>query len=524
METSIISAIMKGLFRQVRFLVQLGLSVNERDLQGRTPLCILGLIDDQKWSVSLARLLIEHGGKIGLRDKQGLNAMHFACINEKLELMKVYLSAMDFNLNQADKHGNTALHHAVASGNVDSVRIIVSALLKYKMSIDKINKMGASPLIHAWKLGKVDCALLIKEMANPDLDHLRDFQEHKSALEWEQDTLSAMQEKDTSSKCPSLGHSSEEQPLRGKLQGVVHSEKVSLELTVPRPSLVSQSNKVSVNNQTKPRSNKCQSETLTHEPSMFESTTIGQSETLSFLNNSSMNSVFNSPTVAGSSEISRHSRTFITRPKSTPSSISSVPSGSTQRLKQKPLINAWTCEYVKRNDLCHHPIHHAENSIRNKLEYLYQISNFADFMNETDGPCFKQQQQTSYHMSESSQDDWRGVMRSLYNTYSFQFTPSYRNAALEPERPASPGSECISDALSQLDKSGSHASMTKRMRKFSNVTKGTQLRDSKKLGVKEMRRGRRLSIATDTTDDASDISSCSASVAESNKPKSKWLK
>ena len=89
METSIVSAILKGYFQQVRFLVETGCDVNERDALRRTPLMTCALVGDESWSVGLARVLIEHGASGSIRDKHGLNAFHHACIYQRLPLAKV---------------------------------------------------------------------------------------------------------------------------------------------------------------------------------------------------------------------------------------------------------------------------------------------------------------------------------------------------------------------------------------------------------------------------------------------------
>ena len=196
MESSIVSAIHKGLFQQVRFLVEFGLEVNDRDSEGRTPLSALALIDDQPWGVGLAHLLLEKGACVGLRDKRGLNAMHYACVYERPELVRVYLGAIDYNLNQGDKYGNTPLHLAVATGNLTVTRLLLNTLHRYKMSADKANKNGVTPLIQAWKSGQMECALLLKQRGNPNLNK-RDQVEFKSALEWEEEVVAGMERERT---------------------------------------------------------------------------------------------------------------------------------------------------------------------------------------------------------------------------------------------------------------------------------------------------------------------------------------
>ncbi|KAK3591022.1 hypothetical protein CHS0354_013085 [Potamilus streckersoni] len=162
---NLIDVIKRGYFQQIRFLVDLGLDIDVRDAEKRTPLLLCPFIEPEAWGVGIARLLIEHGAKVDSRDKYALNAFHYTCIYERDELARVFLSAIDFNLNQQDKEGNTALHYAVRSGNTVLVRLVTHSLLKYRMPIDVVNRDGETPLNEAYRTGKKQ---IIKILENPE--------------------------------------------------------------------------------------------------------------------------------------------------------------------------------------------------------------------------------------------------------------------------------------------------------------------------------------------------------------------
>ena len=88
---------------QVPLLVSLGVNLEARDATGRTPLMLAAYVHPEQWGVGVARLLIEMGVRMNQRDKHGMNALHHACVYERLELVKVLLNAPDFDLVQCDK-------------------------------------------------------------------------------------------------------------------------------------------------------------------------------------------------------------------------------------------------------------------------------------------------------------------------------------------------------------------------------------------------------------------------------------
>ncbi|CAH1773997.1 unnamed protein product [Owenia fusiformis] len=200
---SITDAISKGYFQQVRFLIEYGANVNERDMDGRTPLMLCALVDNEEWGVGIARTLLEKGAYVGYRDKMGLNAMHYACIYERAILVDTFFNAIDFDLNQGDRKGNTALFYAVTANNETVVENIVKTLCRYKMTLDKKNNQGITPLIQAWKSGHVVCAGLL--LQNGADETIKDGLENKSAREWEMEFTSKQSRRQSSASTSTSG-------------------------------------------------------------------------------------------------------------------------------------------------------------------------------------------------------------------------------------------------------------------------------------------------------------------------------
>lgn len=151
------AAINNGHFQQIRFLIDQGADVNAKDKSGRTALVLCTLVSNIRWSVGLARLLIENGARISGSDSRGFNALHHACVNQRGELVDVYLSALDCDIHSRCKEGNTSLHYAAALGDVDIVTSLAKLISKYKLSFDPKNKKGLTPLHKAFKANQVSC-------------------------------------------------------------------------------------------------------------------------------------------------------------------------------------------------------------------------------------------------------------------------------------------------------------------------------------------------------------------------------
>ena len=160
---TVVGAMKKGHFHLIRELVDSGCNVNERDQEARTPLILCAVIEDEKFALSAARMFIENGAKIWLRDKTGKNALMAACLNEREALIEVLLQSLDFNLNAQDKFGCTALHHCAMCGNENITKLILNRLLRYEMPILVVNSNNKTPADCALELGYFKCAEAISE-------------------------------------------------------------------------------------------------------------------------------------------------------------------------------------------------------------------------------------------------------------------------------------------------------------------------------------------------------------------------
>ncbi|OWF40844.1 uncharacterized protein LOC110463287 [Mizuhopecten yessoensis] len=153
-------------FQQVRFFIDLGIAIEKADENGRTPIMLCPFMEPEVWGTGIARLLIEKGASLENCDKYGMTLMHLACIYTRIELARVFLNAIDFDLVEQDKWGNTALHYAVRSGNLNLVKVITQAQWKYKLAFDRKNREGHTALDEAYRLKMRKIAETIEAVEN----------------------------------------------------------------------------------------------------------------------------------------------------------------------------------------------------------------------------------------------------------------------------------------------------------------------------------------------------------------------
>lgn len=180
------SAIRTKRFRQAKILIEMGVDVNFREEKyRRTPMIELCFLEEEAKAAKIGKLLLANGAKVGLRDKHGLNSLHYACKYGREQLVSLMMEeAHTFDPNTADKDGNTALHYAAKSGNFVVLNLLIKTLKSFKLTVDKGNNNGETPLICASKAGHFLCARILVSEGRAS-KHARDKISFKSASEWE---------------------------------------------------------------------------------------------------------------------------------------------------------------------------------------------------------------------------------------------------------------------------------------------------------------------------------------------------
>ncbi|CAF1999283.1 unnamed protein product [Rotaria magnacalcarata] len=104
--------------------------------------------------------------------------MHHACALQRLQLVQLYLSCLDFNIDTKDCEGNTCLHYAAITGNLNLftvvffvklhfackgncgiAELIIRSAEKFGIRLDQyVNREGCSAAALALKYGHIECA------------------------------------------------------------------------------------------------------------------------------------------------------------------------------------------------------------------------------------------------------------------------------------------------------------------------------------------------------------------------------
>ena len=173
---------------RVQFFLRNDMDPNLRDQQQRTLLMCACCLVKEKTALKFSNLLLKYKAKIDLQDANGLNALHYAVLNEHKCLVTRFLEfAGNFDIKKTDRFGNTALMLAVFTRNYDIVRNLVLTLKKYDLSVDKSNNEGISPLILATLQQEDEIAACLIEDGKASTE-IRDKHFRKSAKEWQYDT------------------------------------------------------------------------------------------------------------------------------------------------------------------------------------------------------------------------------------------------------------------------------------------------------------------------------------------------
>jgi hypothetical protein len=154
LERFTISYVIKnGYFNLVRYLLSVGVDPNHVSKDATnpdwyTPLIYCTFIKDEKWAISIAQNLLEHGADLKKTDKNKLTPIHYCCAFGLPNLLNLFLNSIDFDLSKSfDKNGNNCMHYAIRSHNLSCVNLIIKKYQPNEMykRIDLKNSLKLKP-------------------------------------------------------------------------------------------------------------------------------------------------------------------------------------------------------------------------------------------------------------------------------------------------------------------------------------------------------------------------------------------
>lgn len=126
-----------------KLLSCLDFDLNEQDMYGLTPVQYAVCAGNSK----MAELLFEHGSRSDGIDFSERNLLHHAAWGADQDTLELVLNKGNFDLHSIDIFGNTPLHYAARSGNIEIIKYFLSN--GGAKDINLSNHKGCTPLYYA---------------------------------------------------------------------------------------------------------------------------------------------------------------------------------------------------------------------------------------------------------------------------------------------------------------------------------------------------------------------------------------
>ena len=144
--------------------------INCFDENGLTPLMLACSLDEDRAKTrdQIIRILLKKGADPNIPDHKGMTVLATACKEEHMEIVKLLLkkAVVDIDFNARDHHGDMPLMHAVRTGNVDLVRMLVDIMKRLTIDIDCRNNDDVTPYLEAKMRGLDGVAAVLRVDGN----------------------------------------------------------------------------------------------------------------------------------------------------------------------------------------------------------------------------------------------------------------------------------------------------------------------------------------------------------------------
>ncbi len=159
--SSLIVATQYGSTEIVKILLNKGVDVNHKDVEGATPLIIASKMDN----FDLVKLLISKGADVNAQDNLGTTALMFAAQNNNIEIAN-QLIVEGANINAKDSIGTVALMYAAYHNHTEVSQLLINR----GSDVNFRDSRGATPLIVAAQNNCKDVAKFLLDQPKINVD------------------------------------------------------------------------------------------------------------------------------------------------------------------------------------------------------------------------------------------------------------------------------------------------------------------------------------------------------------------
>lgn len=159
--------------RQTSFLLRKGcdpnMVISQEDGDGGSggrglrPLMVACFVKNKHKRLAVMRTLLEHGADPSLPDAHGRSSVAYACALSLRDEVECMVKDCDYNLNTADRCGDTPLHMCAKAGDPETLEVVLGEMMRYGTHLSIQNNSYLTPLSLAILNGHADCATLLHE-------------------------------------------------------------------------------------------------------------------------------------------------------------------------------------------------------------------------------------------------------------------------------------------------------------------------------------------------------------------------
>ena len=143
--------------------------------EGRLALAIACRISDERHKIRLTIFdwLLKEGCNFNIKDSDGLTLISYLCKSYNMQLFTYFHKhyKMDIKYDILDPNNDSTLMHAVRTGDLEIVTLLLETIVQFGLSVDVRNRVGLTPYAEALRLNLKDIAdiLVLKGSASTNV-------------------------------------------------------------------------------------------------------------------------------------------------------------------------------------------------------------------------------------------------------------------------------------------------------------------------------------------------------------------